>query len=124
MDGAVRDGLVTGHADLVDSLTLPDPDDSHVPAAVRSGAILVVTYDLGDFLADALTPYGIEARHPDEFIAHLLDLAPTVVTTAAKHQREGLKNPPRTVDEFLSAKELKRLQVSIERGDLSVKSSG
>jgi hypothetical protein len=45
---------------------------------------------------------GIEARHPDEFIAHLLDVAPAVVTSVAKHQREGLKNPPRTVNENLA----------------------
>jgi hypothetical protein len=38
-------------------------------------------------------------------IAHLLDVAPTVVTTAAKQQREGLKNPPRSVDEFLETLE-------------------
>jgi len=28
-----------------------------------------------------------------------------VVITAAKHQREGLENPPRTVDEFLATLE-------------------
>lgn len=33
MDGAVRDCLVTGYADLVKSLILPDPDDRHVLAA-------------------------------------------------------------------------------------------
>ena len=71
MDGAVRDCLVTGYADLIDSLTLPDPDDRHVlAAAIRAGADVIVTYNLGDFPADALTAYGIEARHPDEFIAH------------------------------------------------------
>ncbi len=103
MDESVRDCLVTGYADLVDSLTLPDRDDRHVlAAAIRGGADVIVTYNLGDFPADALTAHGIEARHPDEFIAHLLDVAPTVVTTAAKCQREGLKNPPRTVDEFLA----------------------
>ena len=106
MDGAVRDCLVTGYADLVDSLTLPDPDDRHVlAAAIRAGADVIVTFNLGDFPADALTTYGIEAQHPDEFIAHLLDSAPAAVTTAAKHQREGLKNPPRTVDEFLATLE-------------------
>jgi hypothetical protein len=64
-----------------------------------------VTYNLCDFPADALTAYGIEARHPDELIGHLLDVAPVVVTTAAKQQREALKNPPRTVHEFLATLE-------------------
>jgi hypothetical protein len=57
--------------------------------------------NLDDFPADALTTYGIEAEHPDGFIAHVLDVAPAVVITAAKLQREGLKNPPRTADVFL-----------------------
>jgi hypothetical protein len=30
MNEAVRDCLVTGYEDLIDSLTLPDPDDRHV----------------------------------------------------------------------------------------------
>ncbi len=106
MDGAVRGCLVTDYADLVDSLTLPDPDDRHVlAAAVRAGADVIVTYNLGDFPADTLTAYGIEVQHPDEFIGHLLDVAPAVVTTAAKHQREALRSPPRTVDEFLATLE-------------------
>ena len=110
MDGAVRGCLVTDYAILVESLTLPDPDDRHVvAAAIRAGANAIVTYNLGDFPADALSAYGIEALHPDEFIRHLLCVAPAVVTTAARHQREGLKNPTRTVDEFLAALELQGL---------------
>ena len=47
MDGAVRDGLVTGYEDLVDSLTLPDEDDRHVlAAAIRAGAGLILTFNL------------------------------------------------------------------------------
>ncbi len=95
MDDAVRDWLVTGDADLVDSLTLPDPGDRHVlAAAIRAGTEIIVTYNLRDFPADALTAYGIEARHPDEFVARLLDVAPAAVTAAAKHQRQGLRTAP------------------------------
>jgi hypothetical protein len=40
MDGAVRDCLVTDYAKLIDSLTLPDPDDRHVlAAAIRSDPV-------------------------------------------------------------------------------------
>jgi len=46
MDEAVRDCLVTGHEDLIDSPTLPDPDDRHVlAAAIRAGAEVIVTYN-------------------------------------------------------------------------------
>jgi predicted nucleic acid-binding protein len=106
MDAAVRDCLVKDYTDLVDSLTLPDPDDRHVlAAAIRGSADVIVTYNLGDFPANALTPFGIEAQHPDEFIAHLLDSEPAAVVSAAKRQREGLKSPPRSVDEFLGTLE-------------------
>jgi predicted nucleic acid-binding protein len=103
MDAAVRGCLVTDYAGLVDSLTLPDPDDRHVLAAtIQSGARVIVTYNLSDFPADALATYGIEAQRPDEFIAHLLDVDPDAVIVAAKRQREGLKKPAMTVDEFLA----------------------
>ena len=47
MNEAVRDCLVTGYEELIDSLTLPDPDDRHVlAAAIRAGAGVIVTYNL------------------------------------------------------------------------------
>jgi hypothetical protein len=37
---------------------------------------VIVTFNLSDFPADVLGRYGSEARHPDDFIASLLDLIP------------------------------------------------
>ncbi|WP_437203362.1 PIN domain-containing protein [Planctomicrobium sp. SH664] len=106
MNAHVRDCLVTNFEDLIPALTLPDPDDRHVlAAAIRSGADVIVTYNLSDFPADVLAHYGIEVQHPDEFIMHLLDLAPNVVCAAAKRQRENLKNPAYSVEDFLEALE-------------------
>src|SRR4051794_33154958 len=46
MNEAVRDCLVTGHEDLIASLSLPDPGDRHVPAAaICAGAAVIVTYN-------------------------------------------------------------------------------
>ncbi|MDX2094445.1 MAG: hypothetical protein SFW64_00655 [Alphaproteobacteria bacterium] len=45
--------------------------------------------------------HDVEAQHPDEFIAHLIDLAPTAVLEAAKRVRARLQNPPKTVTEYL-----------------------
>jgi hypothetical protein len=45
---------------------------------------------------------GIEAQHPDEFIFNLFDLAPGLVIEAAENHRSSLKNPPKTVDEYLA----------------------
>lgn len=104
MDENVRDALVTGYEPLIESLTLPDSDDRHVlAAAIRAGADVIVTFNLKDFPRERLAPFGIAAQHPDEFIGHLLDLAPGAIATAAKRQRESLKNPPKSVDEYLDA---------------------
>jgi hypothetical protein len=114
MNAHVRDCLVTGYEDLIPALVLPDPNDRHVlAAAIRAGANVIVTANLADFPADTLRHYGIEAQHPDEFVAHLLDLAPAVVCGAAKKQRESLKNPPKTVDEYLQSLERQGLALTV-----------
>jgi PIN domain len=116
MNANVRDCLVTGYEDLIDAVTLPDPDDRHVlAAAIRGRADVIVTFDLDDFPADALQPYGIDAQHPDDFVTHLLDLAPTTVYRAVKRQREALKNPPRTPEELLETLERQRLVQTVAR---------
>ncbi len=103
MNAHVRDSLVEGYESLIPGLTLPDPDDRHVlAAAIRAGASLIVTFNLGDFPDAALAPYGVEARHPDDFVSQLLDDAPGLVCTAAKRQRESLKKPPKSVEEYLA----------------------
>jgi PIN domain len=102
MNAHVRDCLVTGYEALIPSLTLPDEDDRHVlAAAICAESDVIVTFNLGDFPTDFLDPFGISAQHPDEFICHLLDLAPATVCAAARRQRESLKNPAKTVSEYL-----------------------
>ncbi len=110
MNSYVRDCLVTNYEELIPAITLPDPDDRHVlAAAIRAGADVIVTFNLDDFPAEILTKFGIIAQHPDEFITHLLDLAPNIVCAAAKRQRQSLKNPPKTVEDFLKSLELQGL---------------
>jgi predicted nucleic acid-binding protein len=103
MDGAVRDCLVTGHEGLIDSLVLPDPDDRHVlAAAIQGEAEIIVTFNLADFPPDQLAEYNIKAVHPDEFFSNLFDSAVDDFCMAVIQQRQGLKNPPKSVDEFLT----------------------
>jgi len=114
MDTHVRDCLVTDYEDLIPAIALPDPDDRHVlAAAIRSGADVIVTFNLEDFPPEALKKWGIEAQHPDDFIRHLLDLAPHIVCAAARRQRESLKNPPMSVDDFLGALERQGLAQTV-----------
>lgn len=114
MNSHVRDCLVSGYQDLIPSLTLPDENDRHVLAAsICAGADVIVTYNLSDFPVATLEQYGIEAQHPDEFITHLIDLAPSVVCEAVKRQRMSLKNPPQSVKELLAAYERQGLAQTV-----------
>lgn len=114
MDAHTRDALVTGYEPLIDGLTLPDPDDRHVlAAAIRCGADLILTFNLKDFPADALAPFGLEAQHPDTFLLHQLSLEQSKVLVALKRQRESLKNPPRKSLEFLETLEQQQLPLFV-----------
>ena len=116
MNSHVRDCLVSGYEDLIEGLSLPDPDDRHVlAAAIRTRASVIVTYNLDDFPADYLAKYGLEAQHPDEFITHLLDLNTAAVCLAAKEQRAALRNPPRNTEEFLEALARQHLPETVSR---------
>jgi hypothetical protein len=95
MDERAEDSVVIGYECLIGSITLPDQDDRHaLAAAIVTRADVVATCNLRDFLAEALDPYGIEARHPDEFVRHLIDLAPTVEVDTVREPQERLVNPP------------------------------
>ena len=114
MDKHVEDALVTGYEDLIEGLHLPDPDDRHVlAAAIRGRADVIVTRNLKDFPDDALEPFGIAAQHPDEFVVHLIDLAPGHVIEAARQHRESLKNPAKTVEEYLEMLESEGLTETV-----------
>lgn len=102
MDRAIPDALVTDYESIVAGLELPDVDDRHVLAvAIKCNASSIVTFNLKDFPNAALDPWGIEALHPDDFIADLWDLDKAAVLEAAQRQRASLKNPPHTVREYL-----------------------
>ena len=98
MNRAIADCMVSGYEGLIDGLTLPDPNDRHVlAAAVRAGAQMVVTFNLKDFPDEALAPYGVEAKHPDDFIIDQIGLAPGAIVNVIVEQAQSLKNPTRTI---------------------------
>lgn len=116
MDEHSPDSLVTGYESLVPRLNLPDLDDRHVlAAAIHGGVNLILTFNLADFPASALRPHSIEAAHPDDFVAGLLDEASDVVHEAVRRQRGALRNPPMSASELLDALEKCGLKVTVAR---------
>jgi predicted nucleic acid-binding protein len=102
LNRAVPDCRVTGFERLVKGLSLPDPDDRHVlAAAIRARADVIVTFNLSDFPVGELSRFGVEARHPDEFVLGLLDLDPQTVCTAVREQAAALRNPPQSIVNLL-----------------------
>jgi len=74
---------------------------------------VIVTQNLKDFPPEKLQPYGIEAQHPDTFITHLFDLNADAVVGAAQEHRASLKNPPKSVDEYLETLERQGLTQTV-----------
>ena len=102
MDRATRDCLIAGYETLVPTLALPDPDDRHVLAAAIAGLCdAIVTSNLRHFPNATVKPFGIEVRHPDEFLCDRLDLTPDIFCEAIRKVRGRLQQPPFTVREYL-----------------------
>ncbi len=76
MDANTRDCLVTGYESLIPSLELPDPNDRHVLAAAIVGRCdVIVTCNVRDFPEHVMATFGIDLKHPDEFLNDHLKLA-------------------------------------------------
>lgn len=104
MDRSVPDCIVVGYESLIENLKLPDPDDRHVlAAAIRAGADVIVTFNLGDFPDEILAPYGIHTKTPDDFFLDLESLHPAVLLDAAAKDKAHYKNPKLSVDEYISS---------------------
>ena len=103
MNLALPDANITGYKYLIEGLTLPDIDDRHILAtAIRAKAEVIVTLNQKDFPIEFLTPFNIEALHPDEFISDLFDLNHALALEAVRRQRHSLRHPPMTVEDFLA----------------------
>jgi hypothetical protein len=103
MQAHVRDCLVEDYEGLIDTLSLPDPEDRHVlAAAIKGHAEVIVTFNLADFPAATLAQYGMEAQHPDVFLGTLWELDSAEVCAAARRVRARLRQPPLDVVAYLA----------------------
>ena len=103
MDANVPDALVYGHEILIEGLDLPDKNDRHVlAAAIQGHAEGIITFNLKDFPNGKLSPFGISAIHPDEFLSDMFELDSAACLLAAQRHRRSLKTPPFNADEYLN----------------------
>jgi hypothetical protein len=105
---------ITDYEKLIGVMT-NDPKDRHVvAAAVKAGAHVIVTSNLRDFPAAALSDWGIEAQHPDEFLIDLLGHHPAAVVSKLQDQAATIG---RTIPELL-----RTLQIGVPRFAIAVAS--
>ncbi len=113
MDEALPDACVGGYSRLIGALDLPDPDDRHVLAvAIRARAQVIVTFNENHFPADVLSEFDLGTQHPDTFLRHLIDLAPTVVRDRLENAAGVLRRPPMTIEEYIAMIERQSLPES------------
>ncbi len=96
-------------ADAV-SIVLPDLKDLHVVGtAVAASAPLICTYNLQDFPADSLRPFGLHAQHPDALALDLLGAHTDAVLAVLVEHARALRRPPTTMDRLLATLEARGL---------------
>lgn len=102
MNEAIADCLIENFEHLIDTITLPDPDDRHViAAAIASEADAVITFNIKDF---AGIP-EIEVLHPDDFLVSQFSYNETIALKAIRDLRRRLRNPPKTSHQLLTTYE-------------------
>jgi predicted nucleic acid-binding protein len=102
MDAAVPDSCVTGYEDLIAGLKLPDDEDRHVLAvAIRCRAGAIVTFNEKHFPDGYIGKYGIQTRHPDDFILDVETVDAGTLVEAARADLGHYVNPPLNIDYYI-----------------------
>lgn len=95
------DALVDkGYLKLIPSMTNHEKDRHVLAAAIKAGCEVIVTYNLKHFPAESLKPFGIEAKHPDEFLIGLYRANAEIVVQEL-HEQGRVLRMPRTLNEVL-----------------------
>ena len=110
MDSHFPKSLVHGYEDLIPNLQLPDDNDKHVLAvAISVKAKYIVTFNLKDFPASALTPYQVTAISPDDFVLRVIEYAEDSFIDIVARHRSILTRPQKTVEQYLATLEQQKL---------------
>ena len=103
MANAFEGATLDGYQDLIPAMACHEKDRHVLAATVQARADTLVTFNLGDFPKDALSPYDVDALHPDEFLLDLLDLASGEVIQVLREQVARYRRQPTTVHGLLAA---------------------
>lgn len=116
MNKAFPGANVSNYESLIETLTLPDPDDRHVlAAAIKGNAQVIITANLKDFPLKNLNPHSVRAVHPDQFISDCIDRSQANALKALENQVKALKNPPMSREMVLKNLETSGLITSATR---------
>ncbi|WP_026616800.1 PIN domain-containing protein [Ensifer aridi] len=106
MKQVLREADVRGYQSLIPELELPDPDDRHVLAAAIAGkAALIVSWNVKDFPAQSLGPYGVGCMTPDAFLSELHRRFPDALIDSVARARRNLRRSLPSTGDFLDALE-------------------
>ena len=103
MCAAIPDCIVNDYQPLEQVFSdLPDRGDAHVmAAALKVQAQVIVTNNLKHFPSEVLSPWGLEAKHPDDFLMDQFYLDGVELHVAVRNMSEAYRNPPLDVDDVL-----------------------
>lgn len=96
----------------------PDPADRHVAeTALAADASLIVTANLRDFPARALSALGLRAVHPDAFLLDLWRQSPDLVASSvhAAHAKAQALGGPMPLRDLMARARLPRLAKAMAR---------
>jgi predicted nucleic acid-binding protein len=125
MKAVLPEADVANYRPLVTNLELPDPDDRHVLAAAIAGkASIIVTWNLKDFPASSLRPYGITSQSPDDLLSDLHAASPDALISSVKCARHNLRKTAPSIETFVEALEqggLKKFSAVLRRNVTKLK---
>jgi hypothetical protein len=110
MNRAVPDAMVFDYEHLIESIAFCDPDDRHViAAAIRSGAVGIVTRDRRHFTPESLEPFGLIAIDPDELLVGCYGRFPVDCVEAVEAARASFTRSSPSRDQYLDILERQNL---------------
>jgi len=104
MNAAFPYALTSPDAQAMALFDLPDSDDQHVAAAALAcQAQTIVTHNIRDFPAAAVSGHGLTAVTPDSLLLSLFTREPERIVALVEAAAAATRCPPLTADHILAA---------------------